>query len=166
MRGTFRLGILKFGFLDEVPYLFSRLHLPGVRDRCVEQYKRFAAARHHRVSNEFYDAEDPMSLHDDVENLAPDASNMSPRLSAAHKGLLGTPMDDTVAESPHSHAAKGQIHCRGCSWDWLCATVRLSQNLLDVRQLPSVLQVDLQTEWCSYTRILQMGKGRHHADCH
>lgn len=49
VRAVFRLASDKIHFLDRIPWLLVNLDVPGVRDRCVQQYESAPKASHHKV---------------------------------------------------------------------------------------------------------------------
>eukprot|EP00959_Pyramimonas_sp_CCMP1952_P372208 7794262-Pyramimonas_sp.AAC.1 len=66
--------------MDRIPHLLSRLHEPGIRYRCVEQWGQAPAHQHHRVSRGFLM---PGSLlRGQVDALGDDGSGMLPELAA------------------------------------------------------------------------------------
>ena len=46
VRGSFMMGRMRLAYLDQVPYLASRLDEPGVRDRCLAQYEAVDEGSH------------------------------------------------------------------------------------------------------------------------
>ena len=80
IRATFALGEEKFEYLDLIPWLFARLHHPGVRDRCVAQYRNAPAGSHSDVSHDFLHPDGPLEA--SVMQIQPDGSGGSPVLDA------------------------------------------------------------------------------------
>ena len=79
--------------------------------------------------------------------------------------MNGTPLDDAVAEGPHALVARHCQHSRHASWGWIASTTRLPQNLKDLKQLPSVVGVSLDSLWWRHKSLLPMpGSKRPHAN--
>ena len=55
IRGIFFLAELQLNSFDCIPFLLSRLNVPGVRDRAIAQYLSTAPKNHHRVSRLLFD---------------------------------------------------------------------------------------------------------------
>jgi hypothetical protein len=150
-------GTRRFKYLDEIPYLLGRLDEPGVAQRCIAQFDEFTEARHHRLSQMALARSSPLRAA--VEAVQPDGTGLSPELQIEQRGIAGIPLDDSIAESPHARAAHLKGHSHGCSWEWMASSMRLEQNLSDLRALPSIVDFDVQREWSAYTRILQKSGG-------
>ena len=73
--------------------------------------------------------------------------NVSVRLVAAGHSIAMVPLDDSVAEKPHGGVKREHEHSPAASWEWIAATMKLLQNLYDVRLLVARLGLDLQSEW-------------------
>ena len=67
----------------------------------------------------------------DLALVKPDGAGLSPALRAEVSALKGIPMDDAVAETPHSLVNKHAKHSRHASWEWVASTTRLEQHLRD-----------------------------------
>jgi hypothetical protein len=147
----------KFQWLDEVPYLLGRLNEPGVARRCLQQFERFEAEAHHRVSLAVLGHNSPFRRA--VEAILPDGSNISPALEMERRKIAEIPLDDSICEGPHARAAHVKQGSHGCTWEWLAASLRLRQNLDDMASLPPVLNHNIQGDWDTYKRILQVGGG-------
>ena len=158
MRGTIHLARRKFLWLDKIPYLFARLDQPGVAAQCCQQWTEVTAEQHHRVSSLFLMPGG--QLRAEIDRLEHDASNISPLLQAAIDGLKGIPFDDGVAEGPHARALRLHRTYSRSLWPWVASTMRLSQNLVDVRALVSGLDLDLHALWCGYSSVLRVGRSR------
>lgn len=150
VRAAHRLATQKISFMTKVPYLLARLGHPGVKEQCLQQWASCPPHRHHRVSREFL--EEGSQLRKDIEALTPEGGNMSARLKAQVQSLAAIPMDDTVAESPHASAHRLMRQARASKWPWVAATMRMQQNLDDLRGIKAA---DLQSLWSSYTSLLR-----------
>lgn len=153
VRASFHLALRKVAFLDKVPYLLARLGEPGVRDRCLSQWAACPADEHHRVTREFLHPEG--GLRCDVEAMSADGSGMSARLATEVESLAAIPMDDSVAEAPHSAAARLMRHGRASKWPWIAASMRLQQNLQDAVLVPQAIDIDIEPLWATYTGVLR-----------
>ena len=78
-RACYWMAVERLQVFDRVPFLLARLDEPGVRNRCLAQYRSCAARLHHRVSFDFLDVDG--SLFNDVMSMDDDGSNMSPQLT-------------------------------------------------------------------------------------
>lgn len=153
VRGTYELALRKLGFLDKIPYLLARLADPGVRDRCVAQWAACAPEGHHRVSHEFLSPTG--ALRPLVDAMRQDGTQIAPALQREIDSLGCIPMDDSIAESPHASASRHMQHARGAKWPWIASTMRLQQNLDDVRNIPAATGADLDVAWASYKSVVQ-----------
>lgn len=160
VREVCRLGFVKVRFLDTIPWLLARLPEAGVRDRCIEQYGQGRPGTHHRVSLLFLSPDGP--LRSEVDQMGSDGTSMGERLAAEVRGLQHIPLDDGVAEGPHARAARAKQSASGSTWAWIAASLRLQQNLQDIRSMLPTLDLDLDTEWGRYTSVLQALPDRAH----
>ena len=158
VRHSVHLAHQKIRFLNEVPYLLVRLDQPGVRDECMAQWLKCAPDKHHRITREFLAEESP--LRSEVDALAVDGSNCSEVLAAELRGFEEIPLDDTVAESPHARAKRILEHSKGSSWPWTAATMRLAQNLQDIKELVPLFGESLPALWGKYKTILQVNPSK------
>lgn len=154
VRAAYALAQDKMLYLNRLPYMLCRLDRPGVRDEALAQYARAPARDHHKVTNEFLGASSRLRV--DVLRLSADGSGCTPALRAAIAGLQAIPLDDSVAESPHSRIKKLGEHSRAASFAWLSSSMRLMQNIKDVRSLVPMLGMDLEEEWGRFTSVLQV----------
>lgn len=148
VRAVCGLAREKLRYLTKIPWLLARLDEPDVRDECVSQWDSAPPSAHHRVSAEFLAPGGPLRAM--VDEIRPDGSGLSARLFDEVRSLQLVPMDDSVCESPHAAAEAIKTKSRACSWYWLAATMRLRQNLNDLRQLPSALGTDLNKDWLRF----------------
>lgn len=69
-------------------------------------------------------------------------------------------MDDGIAEGPHARAKRIYDHSRVASWPWVSSTMRLADNIHDLRVKAPMHNVDVERLWRSWKSLLQMGSGR------
>jgi len=160
VRGLFLLASRKLGHLNELPYLLARLEQPGVAARVRDLWVARQAADHHRVTRRFM-----TKFAADLALIQPDGSGISPAIRLELDAMNGTPLDDSVAEGPHAMVSRHCQHSRNASWGWIASTTRLQQNIKDLKELPSVAGVSLDSLWCRHKSLLQMpGSKRPHAN--
>lgn len=150
VRSVFEMATRKLSFLDRVPYLLSRLGEPGVRRRCEEQWSSCPPEKHHRVTRQFFEG----PLVGDIKAIQKDGSGVSARLQREIDSLAAVPLDDSVAEGPHSSAARVVRHSRNSRWPWVASTMRLAQNLRDAHTIPDVIGTTAVDLWPKYTAVL------------
>ena len=156
MRGTYLLALEKLQHLDEVPYLLARLDEPGVRDRCLLQWGEGAAGTHVPVSAEFLQEGSP--LRRDLLAMNADGSGMSRVLQIAHESLRQCPIDDTPGEGPHASMRHLGLRTRRSTWGWMASSVRLKQNLQDIKYFLPPMQPTTSVEylWQKWSSVLQV----------
>lgn len=153
VRAAFHLGSRKVAYLDKVPYLLARLGEPGVRGRCLEQWSACPPEAHHRVTREFLDPRG--ALRRWVDGMAADGT-MHPNLLREVQSLRAIPMDDTVAESPHAKAHRLMRKSPASTWPWVASSMRLEQNLQDVKDLPAVIaECSLEHKWRNFSALVK-----------
>ena len=145
VRALHLMGLRYIRYLTRIPYLFCRLNQPGVRDECKRQFALAPAESHHRVSRAFI--EEGTSLSAAFHSMNADGTGMSPELEAERNSIAMLSLDDNVAEKPHGGVKREHEHSPAASWEWIAATMKLLQNLYDVRLLVARLGLDLQSEW-------------------
>ena len=160
MRAVWLLGHEQLLVFDSLPLLIARLHMPGIRDRCLAQWADKPEAEHHSVSAEFLSPSS--TLRRDVEAMQPDGSGMSPQLHAAWTSNVNIPIDDTPGEGPHAVLKRVQANARAATWPFQAATMRLEQDLRDLRTLPQRLddRIDVQWLWANWKSVLQVRDGQ------
>ena len=151
MRGAFWYSRAKIDFLDNVPWLFVRLHEVGVKEKIMQQWSAAPMAHHHRMTQHVLDPGGNLRVHFDV--FEPPAL-AHPDLERIVERLSHIPMDDAVAEGPHAIASHIMQIARGCSWAWVASTMRVHDNLCDSREL-LVEPTLLQTTWDTTGSLLK-----------
>ena len=156
VRGAHALSMRKIRFLCDIPYLLARLAEPGIKDRCVAQFAAVPMAHHHRVSREFLEPGHVSGLFPLVHAINPEASNIDPRLQSEITSLARIPLDDSVGESPHAKAKAIAQRAAGCDFPWVSATMRVRQNIADIRTIaPTLESFDLQEIWDRSSSVIQ-----------
>ena len=151
-------GMQKHAFLDEVPYIFARLGFEtGINKRAIAQFDSAPRSKHNKVSIQLCDRDTEnrrmlVEMDDDLEVPA----GLQHRILAIQKGNLL----DKIAEGPHAIFKSESDRARGSQFPWVAASVRLKQNLADVRELCEIMDVDVQLVWTRYKTILQEDKHR------
>lgn len=156
VRSIVVVGFKKLEYLDVIPLLAARLRVPGVRQRCLDQYA--AAPRPDSVSDYLFHPDSTLRGH--VERVADDGSGVSVELGAEIRSLLMISLDDTLGERPHAVANAIGQRSRRASWPWIAGTMRLTQNLSDVTDLCQAVGADLQVEWDLFKTVVQPAGGR------
>ena len=113
-QGTYALAVDKINFLDRIPYLFARLREPGVKERCLQQWRAAPLALHQRVSCEFLQPGHSSGLRAHVDQVPPDGTNVHPDLATEIESIANIPLDDSVGEGPHAKATAIGRRATGC----------------------------------------------------
>ena len=79
--------------------------------------------------------------------------HITPKLQAEVDSLSAIPMDDAVAEGPHTKAHRIMSHSRRSLWPWVAASMRLEQSLADIKSVIPALDKDLKSYWWLYTVV-------------
>ena len=146
---------VKVAFLDRVPYVLARVGEPGVRDRVLQQWDSRPPTHHDSVTRHFLEGD----LGDAFREMREDASDAADNLRFELQGIKAVPLDDTVAEGPHAQAARVSARTRRARHPWVFATMRLQQNVRDMRDWPGRFDIDDQRAWNqAYSVINPPGK--------
>ena len=154
-RAVFQRASQKILFLDEIPYLISRIGLePDAGRRCIAQYDSAPKSKHDVISIDTLDSSSP--LRGMIEALAPKLpQKLEPPLNAVVLRIRMGNLLDKLAEGPHSIFRRIGMHSRRSEFPWQSATMRLKQNLEDVEWIPKACSVDLQQLWDSWKSVIQ-----------
>jgi len=144
-----------FHFLDVVPYLISRLGLPGIAQRALAQFDGSPESTHNRNSISVFSASRP-SLRSDVLMIRDGGTGISPRLQFEIDSTNDISCDDTIDEAPHSIMNRIVSDARNGNFAWQAATLRHKQNIQDARDIPAAVGADPQLLWNNYTSVLQV----------
>lgn len=147
----------KVEHLDCIPWLFCKLDLPGVRDRCFWQYSQAPPASHHKVS--VYMLGEHSEFRGDLLAMDNTGGGMSVRLASMVRLFKMVPIDDVIAEGPHSTMGRLSAHARSASWPWQAASIRVKQNLADWRTLGKDRGIDIQGLWDGWSGIIKPATG-------
>ena len=151
VRASYTLAKDRHSFLDRIPWLFARLDQPGVKDICIHQYASFSG--HHPISDMIMKTDS--QLRHDLEQVHADGSGLSDKLRVWVDIFKRMPLDDSNAESPHAAGNRIGRHGSRSSFAWVASTMRLAQNLEDVRNYSQALQADLDELWYAHSSLLQ-----------
>ena len=83
-----------------------------------------------------------------------------PEMRREVDSIQAIPFDDTVAEAPHARAKRCQGRTTGGKWAWLASTMRLDQNLQDLKEMLPVVGADLNVLWKTHKSLLQWRERR------
>ena len=83
-----------------------------------------------------------------------------PEMRREVDSIQAIPFDDTVAEAPHARAKRFQRSATGGKWAWLASTMRLDQNLQDLKEMLPVVGADLNVLWKTHKSLLQWRERR------
>ena len=156
VRGSVVLAQKRHAYLYKLPWLLARLLQPGVKALCIEQY--LACENHHPLSDMFFSADGP--LKPDVDALDESGQGASAELVRAVESIAAIPFDDSIGESPHALGNGIGRHARGSSFAWIASSMRLGQNLQDVRDWCKTFRCDITQEWLACTAVLQTKPAR------
>ena len=153
VKAVYSRGKQKTVFLDEVPYILARLGREvGIGPKAILQYDAVPVSRHIKISIELLDSE---SVHREEIASSKDELKLSAPLRDRILAIQKTNMNDKLAEGPHSVFSKEADRARAADFPWVSSTCRLAQNLVDVRKIPELLNVPLQTVWDRWKTLLQ-----------
>ena len=96
------------------------------------------------------------------DQVQTDGSGASELLTAWIKVIKNIPLDDSVAESPHASGNRLGRHGSASSFAWVASSMRLVQNLDDVRDHCHALREDLEELWYAHSSLLQTQRKRLH----
>ena len=144
-------------FADVLPYLFSRLDKPGIRNECRRQYELRAHDQHHRVTQQFMHS--GSALRRMVDRISDDGDIYDEYLKREVESIANISLDDNVNESPHAGVKKEMARCRPGKFPWTASTSRLDQNLGDLENMKSSAS-QLQELWNNYSSVIQVKRQR------
>ena len=150
MRNVYVLAYRHITPFDRLPYLMSRLRHPGVRDRVLEQYSEVPDHLHDPLTRRALAL--GSTLRRAIEAMQPDGTGMESELNNFVSNLEEVPLDDSVAESPHSLVKRVQLHARSSTWGWAAASVRLRQN---IKHCEKFAFAGVQQAWDSCSSVLR-----------
>ena len=84
---------------------------------------------------------------------------MSEELRKARNRLRRVPQNDSIAEGPRAIIGRLMCHARGSKWAWNASSLRLGQNLKDLRNWKTMLGLDLQNMWDTWSSIVKARRG-------
>ena len=156
VRYSFALATKRFQYVSMLPWLLAKLPQAGVKQRCLDQYASHDG--HHPLTLKFLSYDDESGLRRHIDNMNPDGSGMSDYLLSFVRIIQLVPFDDSIAESPHAVGNRIGRHSPHAGFAWSASTMRLDQNLQDVRDQSAALGTNLQDLWLKHTSILQTAK--------
>lgn len=151
VRSSYSLAMKRFEYIGLLPWLLARLPEPGIRDRCVTQYRTYT--KHHPLTDKFLAPDGELRQH--VDAMRADGTGISSLLRSWIDVVHNVPMDDSVAESPHAVGNRLGRSAPRSGIAWAASSMRLLQNLRDVHDHSQALQADLQQLWLTHSSILQ-----------
>ena len=161
VRAAFSFGMTLLENYDRIPLLMARLDVPGVRDRCLEQWASAPPERHDFTSAEFLSETAPASLRGMVARVQDDGVIPDSRLRDEVEGVKRIPIDDTVNESPHALASRISAHARRGRIPWIASSMRLKPNLGQIDKFTQRHGEDaLQQLWLRWKDALPGGGPR------
>lgn len=154
VRGVYSRGQQKSICFDDIPLLFARAGgEAGVNLRCVVQFDSAPVAKHDKASVEIV-----TQFRNDLLEMG-NTLVMSARLSHRLEGVKCGNLDDKIAEGPHATFKHEHDRARGSHFAWAASSVRLQQNLSDIRELADIVDVPIQELWDRYKTVLQTARG-------
>ena len=144
VRATVVRGQEKLRFLDRLPYVLASIETPEHARRTLEQFAEAPREQHHRLTLLFLDV--GSQIRQDIVALS-EGGAMTARLQREIMWLRQVPLDDSVAEAPHSQARRHELHSRGARFGWHAATQRLKQNLADIQTMTPAVPFTIQYLW-------------------
>jgi hypothetical protein len=159
IRGLFARSGIKIQYLDNIPHLFVRLGKEaGIREKIKIQYAALTYEQHDPISNVFCAPGSPFLT--DLDAM-PDDFTMPARLEKQVKNYGDASMMDHINEGPHALFKKEVVHAPSSTFPWQSATVRINQNLIDIKNITDVLNVDLQREWDRLKSVVRSDLRKH-----
>ena len=155
-------GFEKFRFLDRVPYLLSSLAQEGVAQRCLDQYEEVPEHAHHRVTRDFLSPSSELRAH--IETLAA-GGEMHRDLEKRVRSLAEVPLDDSVGEAPHAGLGRVGATTRRANWPWQASSLKLNDNLKDLRRVVPDSGRSLQFLWNEFQRVGNMKRPERRLKC-
>ena len=138
--------------------IFGRGDWQGIAAECLRQYALADPRAHRSVTNFMLGADSPFKA--DIEALTK-GQPMTRRLEAEVQSLCLVPLDDSIAEGPHARAKRIWDACKAARWSWVSSTMRLSQNLEDLKLLPHVTEAVVNDCWFHYKTLLRSESDKH-----
>ena len=80
-------------------------------------------------------------------------ASMAANLRKAITSLRRVSQSGSIAESPHAVMGRLMSNARCSSWAWNASSIRLTQNLEDLRRWETSLNLDLQSMWDSWNSV-------------
>ena len=85
----------------------------------------------------------------------PDGNVVSDLLANELRFFSAIPIGDSACETLHAVGNAIARSSKHCDFSWVASTMRLGQNLKDVRQFQRAVNADLQATWLRFGSILQ-----------
>ena len=151
VRSSYTLATKRFEYVGLLPWLLTRLPEAGIKQRCLTQYEAYT--KHHPITHKFLKPGE--LLRDHVDSVRPDGTGISSLLQSWIDMLRAIPMDDSIAEAPHAVGNRLGRAAPRSGIAWAASSMRLTQNLDDVKLHSQALGTDLQQLWLKHSSILQ-----------
>ena len=140
VRSSYTLATKRFEYVGLLPWLLTRLPEAGIKQRCLTQYEAYT--KHHPITHKFLKPGE--LLRDHVDSVRPDGTGISSLLQSWIDMLRAIPMDDSIAEAPHAVGNRLGRAAPRSGIAWAASSMRLTQNLDDVKLHSQALGTDLQ----------------------
>ena len=151
VRSSYSLAAKRFEYVSLLPWLLARLPEAGIKQRCLTQYETYT--NHHPLTHKFLRPGELLRNH--IDCVRPDGTGISRLLQSWVDMLQAIPMDDSIAEAPHAIGNRLGRAAPRSGIAWAASSMRLTQNLQDVKLHSQALGADLQQLWLKHSSILQ-----------
>lgn len=149
--------LLKFDYLNRVPWIFSRCHDIQTCKEIIVQVATRPLKEHHRRVQEAMEPESPTCL---AIHSRAGGGEVTQALIDLRDEFANGSFHDQIAEMPHAKASKIGGHSNASKWPFDSSSCRLVQNLDDKEWMVQAANVDFQAEWNDVKKVLQMNTER------
>jgi hypothetical protein len=71
------------------------------------------------------------------------------------EALKNIPLDDTVAEGPHSRLKRVMMRSHAATWPYSAADLRMADNMDDIESLAIQVKADVNNVWCMFKDVVK-----------
>ena len=162
---TIRIGLEKQAYLNELPYIISRIGLyPGARERCYELLALIPLHEHNRVTLEYFAPDSDLKRRIDAMESWDDLSDQV--LLIRQRKFWSICLCDSHNEGPHAWFSSETSHSSRATFAWKSVSARLVQNLADHEDLTPCLDTFApQNEFDDFKKVLQTSGRRRSVRC-